>query len=115
MSAALLGVFCDASAGAETGIRDGHDVILLHDQVLHTIQHDILTGVLSDQDGVSRLDIQRHPFAILVASAEASRQDLALLWLFLGGIRNDDGARALSRFLEALNDETIVKRSDIHG
>jgi hypothetical protein len=46
---------------------------------------------------------------------KARREHLALLWLFLCGIRNDDRARVPSGFLKPLNDETVVERSDIHG
>ena len=46
--------------------------------------------------------------------AEAGREHGALLWFFLRGIRNDDRARALLGFLEALNDDAVVERSDIH-
>ena len=78
------------------------------DQVLHAIELDFLTGVLSEQDGVSRFDIQRHPFAILVGFAEARRQHLALLWLFLGGIRNDDSSDFLFPFLDSRNEDPVM-------
>ena len=37
-----------------------------------------------------------------------------MLWFFLGGIRDDDRAALLCGLLEALNDDSVVKRSDIH-
>jgi hypothetical protein len=41
-------------------------------------------------------------------------EDFAPLGLFLGRIWHDDAAHGLFAFLEALNDETVVKRSDFH-
>src|SRR4029079_7568404 len=108
-------MFRDGRVGADAGIRDGEDVVLLHDEVLDTLQLDFLARVLSKQDRVSRFDIERHPFANLVAFAEASRQHRALLWLLLGGIGNDDGASALVGVFEGWNDEQASTRARLLG
>src|SRR5204863_7929070 len=42
-------------------VLNRQDVLLLHDQILHAIELDFLTGVLAEEDGVARLDVQRHP------------------------------------------------------
>ena len=94
---------------------DREHVVFFHDQVLDAIELDLLAGVLAEQDGVAGLDVERHALAVLVGLAEARREHLALLRFFLRGIGNDDRARALLRFLEALNDDPVVERSDIHG
>ena len=41
--------------------------------------------------------------------------DLALLRLFLGGVRDDDPADFLFAFLDALDNDAVVQRSDVHA
>ena len=47
--------------------------------------------------------------------AVAGGDDLALLGLFLGGVGDDDPADLLFAFLDALDDDAVVQRSDLHG
>ena len=47
--------------------------------------------------------------------AVAGGDDLALLGLFLGGVGDDDPADLLFAFLEALNNDAVVQRSDVHA
>src|SRR5207247_8977887 len=48
-----------------TDLLDCQDVLLLHDQILHAIELDFLTGVLAEAHGVACLDIVSHPVAIV--------------------------------------------------
>jgi hypothetical protein len=98
-----------------TDVLDCQDVLLLHDQILHAIELDFLTGVLAEEDGVACLDIQRHPLATVFGLAVPGGDHLAVLRLLLGGIGDDDRAGSLRRFLEALDENPVVQRSDIHG
>src|SRR5713226_5507541 len=86
----------------------GEDFVFLHDQVLHVIQLDLLTGVLAKEDGVAGFDVEGYPLAIVVGFAIARGDDLAPLRFFLGGIRNDDAADLLFAFFEALNEDPVV-------
>ena len=47
--------------------------------------------------------------------AVAGGDDLALLRLFLGGVGDDDPADFLFAFLDALNNDAVVQRSDVHA
>ena len=47
--------------------------------------------------------------------AVADGDDLALLRLFLGGVGNDDAADLLFAFVDALDEDAVVQRSDIHA
>ena len=54
---------------------------------------------------------------VIAAGNGKSKDDgkhLALLWLLLGGVGNDNPADLLFAFLEAADDDTVVKRSDVH-
>ena len=51
----------------------------------------------------------------LVAAAGADGDDLALGGLLLGGVGNDDAAGGLLLGIDALDDDTVVKRTKFHG
>src|SRR5580704_9302399 len=93
---------------------DSHDVGLLHDQEILAIELDLGAGPLAEQDAVALLDVERNQRALLVASARADRDDLAFHRLFLGGVRNDDATLGLAFFLDALDHDTVVKRTELH-
>ena len=76
---------------------------------------DLAPGILAEQDLVAGLYIRRQQFALFSHLALADSDDLALLRLFLGGIRNDDSALALLFFLDAFDQNPIAQRSDFHG
>ena len=94
---AVRNLVCHQTAPCVAAVDDREHFVFLHDQVLDAIELDLLAGVLAEQDGVARLDVERHPLAVLVALAAARREHLALLWLFLGGIGNDDRAACAAR------------------
>ena len=94
---------------------DAHDVRLLHDQEILAVELDLRAGPLAEQDAVAFLDVERHDRALLVAGARADGDDLALHRLFLGGVRNDDAALGLAFFLDTLDHDAVVKRTELHG
>ena len=47
--------------------------------------------------------------------AVADGDDLALLRLFLGGVGDDDPADFLFAFFDALDNDAVVQRSDVHA
>src|SRR6478736_1515816 len=82
--------------------------VLAHDEVILTIDLDFLARVLPEQDRVAVLHIQRLTAAVFLDLARAGGDDLALLGLFLGGVRNDDSAHLLLALFKALNDDAVV-------
>src|SRR5205814_1960483 len=111
-SSALL-LFLGAAVAA--AFDDREDLVLAHDEEFLAIELDFLAGVLAEQDGVARLDVERHALAIIFGLAVADGDDLALLRLFLGGVGNDDPADFLLAFFKALNNDSVVQRSDVHA
>src|SRR5262249_39678057 len=61
------------------------------------------------------LQVDRDQFAVLVASAGADGNDLALRGLLFGGVGNDDATFALFLGINALDDDAVVKRTELHG
>src|SRR6266404_5305039 len=94
---------------------DAHDVRLLHDEEILAVELDLRAGPLAEQDAVARLDVERHERALLIAGARADGDDLAFHRLFLGGVGNDDAALGLAFFLDSLDHDAVVKRTELHG
>src|ERR1700704_3073869 len=92
-----------------------HDVGLLHDQEILAVDLHLGARPLAEQHPVADLQINGNELAGLVAATRADADDLALRGLFLGGIRNDDAAGGLFFGLNALDDDTVVKRAELHG
>jgi hypothetical protein len=65
--------------------------------------------------GAAILHVRRLAAAVIPDLALSDGEHLATVGLFLGGIGHDDAADGLLAFLETLNDETVVKRFDLHG
>ena len=73
-------------------VNDGQHFILAHDEVLLAIELDLLARVLAEEDQIARLDIEGDTLAVVVHLAIARRDDLALLRLLFGRVRDDDPA-----------------------
>src|SRR6266511_3580499 len=93
-------------------VDDGEHVAGGEDQVVLAAVLDLGAAVLGVDDGVADLDVERHPGAVL-EPARADRDDLALLGLLLGGVRDDDarGGRLLA--LTGLDDDAVLERLQI--
>src|SRR6185436_19036269 len=94
---------------------DAHDVFLAHDEELFALHFHGLPGVLAEQDLVAGLDVERDQLALVVFLALAHGDDLALIGLFGGGVGDDDAARGFALFLDALDDHTVMQRTDFHA
>src|SRR4051812_2455798 len=96
-------------------LDDAEDFFLTHDEELAAIDLDFLAGVLAEEDDVARLDIERGDLAVLLDLALARGDDLALLRLFLGRVRDNDRADLLFRLFDAFHDDAVVQWSDVHN
>src|SRR4051812_12406360 len=95
-------------------LEHAHDVAFLHDQQLVAVELDLGAGPLAEQHPVTNLDAHRRQLALLAAGTRANRQDLALHRLLLGGVRDDQPTLGLLLFLDALDDDTVVQRPELH-
>src|SRR5262245_30031858 len=89
--------------------EDGEHVLLAQDQVLLVLELHVGAGVLPEQDPVASLHLERQPLALVGDLAVAGGDDLALLGLLLGGVRDDDPALPDLLLLHALHDEPVVQ------
>src|SRR3989454_6512472 len=92
--------------------ENAENVLLLHDQVLLAVQPHLAAGVLAEQDPVPRLDVEGDLLAVLGHLAVSSGDDLALLGLLLGAVRDDDAAVLLVPLLEPLDEEAVMERAE---
>src|SRR3954465_12266079 len=106
------------SGGLDLGgalLEHAHYVAFLHDQQLVAVELDLGAGPLAEQHPVAGLDAHRRQLALLAAGTRADRQDLALHRLLLGGVRDDQAALGLRLFLDTLDDDAVVQRTELHG
>src|SRR5215468_40910 len=87
-----------------------HNVGLLHDQELLAVELDLGARPLAEQHAVTGLDPHRDQFAVLVATAGADGDDLALLRFLFGAVGNDDAALGFFLRLETPDDHPVVQR-----
>src|SRR5579871_3135303 len=95
-------------------LEDPHDVAFLHDQVIDTVNLDLGSRPLAEQDAVADLDVQRHQLARLITATGADGNDFTLRGFFPRAVRDDNAARALLLGIEALDDNAVVKRTKLH-
>src|SRR5437016_2592246 len=96
-------------------VDDGQHFVFAHDEVFLTIELDFLSGIFAEQDEIAGLYVKRGPLAVVFHLAGAGGDDLALLRLFLGAVGDDDPPDLLFAFLDALNNDAVVQRSDVHA
>src|ERR1700712_2332410 len=75
----------------------------------------VLAAVLGVDHDVADAHIHRDAGAGVIDATRAHRKDLALLGLFLGGVRNDDAGRGRRFSLAGLNDDLVLERLDVHA
>src|SRR5512139_759485 len=75
-------------------LHDREHVARGEDEVLLAVVLDLGTAVLGVHDDVTDADVEGDALlAVLVETPGADRQDLALLGLLLGGVRDDETGR----------------------
>src|SRR5882672_11380567 len=94
---------------------NAHDIALLHDQQLLTVELDLGARPLAEQHAVADLEVDRDQLAGFVAATRADGGDFALRRLFLGAIRNNDAASGLLFGVDALDHNAVVKRTEFHA
>src|SRR3954469_13573963 len=94
-------------------LDDREDVARGEDELLLARVLDLGAAVLAVDDLVADVDVERDAVAVVVDAARADRQDLALLGLLLGGVRDDQaGSRGLLG-VEGLDDDPVLERLDV--
>jgi len=110
-------VVCSVQVWCCAGTRqleNRQDFLFTHDEEFLAVELDLLAGVLPEQDRVAGLDVQVDAASVVLDLAGADGDDLALLRLLLGGVRNDDSADLLFALVDALDEDPVVERSGFH-
>src|SRR5262245_16164440 len=90
-------------------------VVFAQDDVLRAVDLHIGPAVLADEDTVALLHFHGDALAFLGHAAGADGDDLALLRLLLGGVRNDDPASLHLLLLDSTNQDPVGERPDVHS
>jgi len=75
---------------------------------------DLATGVLAEEHPIPRLHVERGLLAVVGDLALADRDDLPLLRLLLGAVRDDDAAAPRRLLLDPLEQDAVVERAQGH-
>src|SRR5262249_35850158 len=109
----FFGSHCGASS--LLAFDHGHDVFFTHDHELFTVDLDLIPAVLAEEDLVADLDVEGTDFAVLEDLALADRYDLSLHRLLSRGVGNHDATRRGTLLFQALDDDAVMKRTNLHG
>src|SRR3954454_4175109 len=93
-------------------VDDREDVAGRQDEVLVGSELHLGAAVLGEDDGVTLLDVHRRALAVF-EPARADSEDLALLGLLLGGVRDHDAGRRCLLGLQHLDDDAVLERLDV--
>src|SRR6476620_7038239 len=91
-----------------TSANNAQNVAFLHDDEVFTVDFDFGTRPFAEQDLVAGLDVQRSDLAFVALGPAADSDDCAFLWLFLGGIGDNDPARGLLVSLDTANENAVM-------
>src|SRR2546422_9948801 len=95
-------------------LENGEDVFLAHDEVFLVVDLDLGARILTEQDLVAGLHVQRDLLAVVADLARPDGDHLALLRLLLGGVRDDDRASFDFLLLQTFDHDAIVQRTHLH-
>src|SRR5713101_2269768 len=96
-------------------LDDGEHILLAQDQVLLVVQLDLGARVLAEEDLVAGLHVPGDLLALVVHLPVPNRDHLALLALFLGGVRDDDAALLDLFLVLPLDEDAVVQRTNLHS
>src|SRR5205823_11152698 len=77
---------------------DSEDFLLFHDEEVFSVNLDLGTGVLAEQNAVAFFYREGKKLAFVIGLALPNREDFAFLWLIFGRIRDDDAASSCASF-----------------
>src|SRR5919198_208425 len=122
-AAMIRSLSCGVATGAELtpgqwvrGLLLDHSehVLLAEDQVVLALDLHFGARVLAEQDPIAGPDVERPHLAVLEDFPVPHRDHLALERLLLGRIGDDDPALGLVLLGDALDDEPILKGTNLH-
>src|SRR6202022_2105308 len=96
-------------------LDDGHDVFLTHDHQFFAFELHFGAAVLAEENLVADLDVERTDLAVFEDLAVADRDDLSLNGFFGRRIGNHDAARRGTILFQALHDDAVMKRTNLHN
>src|ERR1700730_9586396 len=91
-----------------------HDVALLHDEILDAVDLDLRARPFAEQHPIADFHVYGYYFTTLVPASRANRNDFALLRLFFHGVGDNKAPGTLFLGVNALDDDTVVKRTKMH-
>src|SRR2546430_1396476 len=111
----FFGCHCRVLTGELLRLDDGHDVFFTHDHEFFAVDLHFGAAVLAEENLVADLDVAATHLSVLKDLALADRDDLSLNGFFGRRIGNHDAARRGTILLQALHDDAVMKRTNLHN
>src|SRR6185437_12559103 len=92
---------------------DAQNFFFAQDEQILAVELDLAARVFAEQDVVAFLDVEGQDLALFGDLALAGGNDLALLRLFLGRIRDDDASAHRFLFFDPLDQQAVIERPDL--
>ena len=83
--------------------------------MLFAVELDLGTRVFAEEDAVAHLDVERTDLAVFENLAVTDGENFALDGLLFGRVGDDDPSLGLLFFFDALDDDAVLQRTDLHG
>src|ERR1700760_2753614 len=94
------------------GLEDAEDFVFLHDEEVFAIDFDLGAAPLAEEDAIAGLDVEGEYLAFVVGLTLTDGDDFAFLWLFLGGVGDDDAATHGLALFDTANEDAVVQRGE---
>ena len=91
---------------------DAEDVVLANEGVLLVVELNLGATVFADEHAIADLHFERRDFTVFALLASAEGNDLGLLGLFFGAVRDDDASADLLFFFDVLDEHAIADGLD---
>lgn len=99
----------------EFALRElGQYVAFAKDLVLNTVDFDFASTVFAEDDFVANFNAQSSAYTVIEELAWSNSDNLASLWLFLGGIWQNDTACSGFFSFERLNNDAIIEWTKVY-
>src|SRR5579884_1844992 len=95
-------------------VKNTQDVVLLHDQILGSVDLHLAAGPLAEQHAVADVHVDWNELAGSVPAARTDGNNLSLLRLFLRRVRDDDAARGALFRIDTPHNDTIMQWPETH-
>jgi hypothetical protein len=104
-----------AATGSTGSLEDAENLVLAHDEVLFTVDFDLLTTVLTEEDAITSFNVESLAGSVFLVFSLAGGNYFAFLGFFLGSIGDNNASSDLLTLLNSAHNDAVVKGSNVRS